>query len=175
MKEMDFKKDYHKGISGIYLNRIIDKVIKHGNLYREKGLILDFGCGHHHIKKRLPGKKIVGYDTEPSLSDVKDYRILKPEVIVCSGVFEYMTPVEANIVIRDFYQMNPRVKLVIAFSRTNRISKIAKAITGNSEAHQFHKMDGFEFYHHFKRVLNLQWVAGVFFMNDIYIGRFHGI
>lgn len=78
------------------------------------GRVLDYGCGEfqHAKSKRLQGREWVGYDIEnyakitPRL--YRDYGVIasfvtedeldsvKPDVVVCSEVFEHMTPLEMD-------------------------------------------------------------------------------
>ena len=142
MKKIDFTKDYYKGLKGIYLNRILDKVIELGNLKQEKGLILDYGCGTGKLKQKLRkyNANIVGYDVISSLSDVKDFRSLKPSKIVCNAVLELMSKEEIEALLKDFLRMNPHADLIVSFPTKNIISKTA-ALIANTDYHHGHKIN----------------------------------
>lgn len=132
---MDFTQDYYKGIAKIYFNRILDRIIDFGNLKREDGLILDFGCGVGHLKKRLKGKNVVGYDIIPELTDISDYTKLKPSVIVCNAVLQYLGADKIEETLRNFKKMNDNAKLITVLPRKNWVSKIGITLTGLVEAH----------------------------------------
>lgn len=135
---IDYREDYYKGLSKLYFEKILSTLISFGNLYNEKGLILDFGCGVGHLKKRLKGKKVVGYDIIPELSDVSDYRKLKPAKIVLSGVLEHIYLDKIEKILNDFNQMNKNAELLVFLPTENFISKIAMVLAGESHAHDDH-------------------------------------
>lgn len=136
---IDYHEDYYKGIGRIYFNRILNKIIKLGNLHNESGLILDFGCGHNHLKRRLISKNVVGYDIIPELSDVKDYKKLKPNVIICNNILEHFTESGIRKKISEFKRMNKNCKLIIAIPTENWLSKVGMIISGITNAHDDHK------------------------------------
>ena len=142
MKKIDFTKDYYKGLKGIYLNKILDKVIEFGNLKQEKGLILDYGCGTGKLKQKLSkwNVTVVGYDVIPKLSDVKDFRNLKPSKIICNAVLELMSKEEIEALLKDFLRMNASADLIVSFPTKNIISKTA-ALIANTDYHYGHKID----------------------------------
>mgnify|MGYP001559168957 FL=1 len=136
---MDYREDYYRGIAGIYFRRVLRTIIQMGNLRKEPGLILDYGCGVGHLQKALPGKNVIGYDVIPELSEVKDYRKLKPSVIVCNAVLEHLTIEQLKGVIEDFKKMHRQALLVTALPTENILSKIGMVLTGYTEAHDDHK------------------------------------
>lgn len=101
-------------------------------------MILDFGCGHGHLKKRLKGLNVVGYDIIPELSDVSDYRGLVPSQIVLSGVLEHLYGQEIETLIKEFKQMNPKASLLVYLPTENWVSKIAIRLAGQKNAHDDH-------------------------------------
>jgi len=137
-KNIDYKTDYYTGFSKIYFNRILHTIIDFGNLRRETGLILDYGCGVGHLKKTLPDRNIVGYDIVPELSEIKDYRSLRPVKIVLSGVLEHLYLHEIESLLGEFKRMNPRAELIIFLPTENFISKIAMFLAGQKNAHDDH-------------------------------------
>lgn len=135
-----YSEDYYKGVTKIYFNQILSKIIKFGNLNKEKGLILDFGCGFNYLKKTLKNKNVVGYDIIPKLTDVKDYKNLKPGVIVCNSVLEHLDEEGLRRTLSDFISMNKNVKLITAIPTENFISRIGMILTGYNWAHSDHKL-----------------------------------
>ncbi|MEK6861790.1 MAG: methyltransferase domain-containing protein [Nanoarchaeota archaeon] len=136
---IDYHEDYYKGVGGIYFKKILDKIIKIGNLDQENGIILDFGCGHNHLKRRLDNKKVIGYDIIPDLSGIRDYRKLKPDVIVCNNILEHFTKPEVIIKIKEFKKMNKNSRLITATPTENWLSKLGMFVTGMTNAHDDHK------------------------------------
>ena len=136
--KIDYREDYYKGLSKIYFQKILNTIIDFGDLNNEKGMILDFGCGVGHLKKRLKGKNVVGYDIIPELSDVSDYRKLKPSKIVLSGVLEHVYLDEIDKILKNFMRMNKHAMLLVFLPTENSISKIAMFLAGESHAHDDH-------------------------------------
>lgn len=135
---IDYRIDYYKGFAGIYFNKILETIIKFGDLRNEQGLILDFGCGLGHLKKRLPGKNVVGYDIIPELSEVSDYRRLRPRQIVLSGVLEHLYGREIDALIKEFQSLAPEAVLLVYLPTENWVSKIAMRLAGEKSAHDDH-------------------------------------
>ena len=135
---MDYSQDYYKGGAGFYFSRIINTIIDFGDLKNERGVILDFGCGVGHLKKAV-GSSVVGYDIIPELSDVTDYRTLKPAVIVCNNILEHFDLGGVKKLMADFKKMNPKAKLVTAIPTENWLSRIGMFASRQREAHADHK------------------------------------
>lgn len=137
-KNINYQIDYYKGLAKIYFNKILETIIDFGNLRNEKGLILDYGCGLGHLKKKLTGSRVVGYDIIPTLSDIDDYRNLHPQKIVLSGVLEHCHLDEIDILLKDFLKMNPAAELLVFLPTENFISKIAMILARQPNAHNDH-------------------------------------
>jgi len=101
-------------------------------------LILDFGCGCGHLKKKLAGLNVIGYDIISELSDVENYRELVPSQIVLSGVLEHLYPAEISALLEEFKNMNPRAVLLVYIPTENWISKITMKLAGKKNAHDDH-------------------------------------
>lgn len=136
--KIDYRIDYYRGWAKIYFNKILETIIDFGNLRNEKGLILDYGCGLGHLKKKLPQVNIIGYDIITELSDIDDYRNLRPEKIVLSGVLEHLYLKEINNLLDDFRKMNPAAELLVFLPTENFISKIGMILARQPYAHADH-------------------------------------
>ena len=136
---IDYHHDYYKGLAKIYFLRIVDTIIRLGRLRQEQGVILDFGCGYQYLKRRLNKSNVLGYDIIPELSDVRDYKHLKPAVIVCNNVLEHFPLSDIEKLLRQFKKMNPSVLLITATPTENFLSRIGMLLTGQKEAHADHK------------------------------------
>lgn len=165
--DMDYREDYYIGGSGFYFKRIIKTIINFGELTQEPGPILDFGCGVGHLKKTV-GATVVGYDIIPELSDVTDYRKVKPTVIVCNNILEHFDLPELERLLRTFKKMNSKAKLITAIPTENILSRIGMLFTGEWEAHADHKsklkeintlLDSLCVLHRRKRILTLSEVS----------------
>lgn len=135
---IDYREDYYRGIAKFYFNWILETIIKFGNLRKESGLIFDFGCGHGHLKDKLKGLNVIGYDIIPELSDIEDYRKLVPGQIVLCGVLEHLYLREIKVLLEEFRGMNPRAVLLVCLPTENWISKIAMRLAGQKNAHDDH-------------------------------------
>ena len=135
---IDYREDYYRGFAKIYFDRILETIIEFGDLRKKTGLILDFGCGLGHLKNKLAGRNVVGYDIIPELSDVKDWHSLAPDHIVLSGVLEHLYGQEIEALINEFKQINPRANLLVFLPTENWISKIAMCLAGQKNAHDDH-------------------------------------
>jgi len=135
---IDYRDDYYKGFSKIYFDRILETLITFGDLRNEKGLILDYGCGVGHLKKKLPDSNVIGYDIIAELSDVDDYKTLSPQKIVLSGVLEHLKLDETENLLKNFKKMNPHAALLVFLPTENPVSKIAMYLAGQSNAHDDH-------------------------------------
>lgn len=134
---IDYRQDYYRGFAKIYFNRILATIIKFGDLKKAKGLILDWGCGLGHLKRKLKNN-VIGYDIIPELSDIQDYRNLKPAQIVLNNVLEHLYPQEIRKILTEFQQMNPRVVLLVCLPMENWVSKIMMRLANCKNAHDDH-------------------------------------
>ncbi|MCK5320691.1 hypothetical protein KAJ61_04870 [Candidatus Parcubacteria bacterium] len=135
---IDYTEDYYKGFSRIYFQKILNTIIKFGDLKNEKGLILDFGCGVGRLKKTLKKNNIINYDIEPKLTEIDDYKELKPEKIILSGVLEHLYLDEIKKLLDEFILMNKNAELLIYLPTENLVSKIAMRLAGQKNAHDDH-------------------------------------
>lgn len=137
-KTIDYRDDYYWGPAAIYNRWNMRTAIRLGNLKKEEGTILDFGCGVGHLKKTLNKKNIINYDIIPELSEISDYRGLKPNKIVLISVLEHLHINEIDKLMNEFLIMNPKAELIILLPTENFISKIAMRLAGQSNAHDDH-------------------------------------
>ncbi|MAG52809.1 MAG: hypothetical protein CMH62_02505 [Nanoarchaeota archaeon] len=108
---------------------------------KEGDVILDFGCGEQHLKNVIRKGKIIGYDIDPNLSDVDDYKKVKANKIFACQSLEHLKHDELIEAIEHFKSMNPE-KVIIATSTDNIISEIGiKLIRSVSDSHDTHYSD----------------------------------
>lgn len=136
--------DYYKGILGIYNRKIMTHFIRLGELWNRR-LILDFGCGVGHLRTRV--QNVVGYDINPELSDIEDYKSMKPEVIVAAASLQYLNPKQMD----DFLQfaIKSKAELVTVIPTENIAAKLAMIILNKPYAHDDHLFG----YKHINRIL----------------------
>ncbi len=92
--------------------------------------ILDFGCGYGELKNRLKSFNVIGYDKRKELSDIKNYKNLRPDIIFCLAVFEYFSRNELISLIKEFKRMNKKSKLVVSMPTENLFSKLGNLLFG---------------------------------------------
>jgi len=136
--QIDYRKDYYKGIAAIYFRKILSTIIKYGDLKNEDDLVLDFGCGVGHLKKTLKKDNIIGFDIEPELTKIENYKNLSPKKIVLSGVLEHLYLPEVEDLLDDFLTMNKAVELLVYMPTENWVSKIAMRLARKTNAHDDH-------------------------------------
>lgn len=131
-----YQQDYYKGIAGIYFHMILNELIRMGDLKNEPGLILDYGCGVGHLKKKLPDRNVIGYDINPDLSEVEDYRDLRPSKIVFSAMLQYLTLDKIDELMQ--YCLKTGAELLTVQPTENIFSKIAMFLANQPYAHDDH-------------------------------------
>ena len=134
---VDYRQDYYCGPAKIYFNRILETIIKFGELKKEPGLILDFGCGRGYLKRKLKNN-VVGYDIISELSDIQNYHDLKPAQIILNNVLEHLYPEEIKNLLTEFQKMNPRAVLLVCLPTENWVSKIMMRLANFKNAHDDH-------------------------------------
>ena len=168
---MDYHKDYYKGINGIYFYRILNKIIKMGNLRKRQVKILDFGCGVGKLKTLL-GDKVINYDMLPDLSEIDDWKKAKFDVLVSNQVFHFFPEKELKQFLDELYGINPDVELIVGIARANLLSEIAIFLTGERQAHEGFEIESKKIFEVLKERMDLLKYTSVFQMCDIYLMRF---
>ena len=170
---MDFKKDYYRFPQRLYFDKVMDTVVEIASLDVRNIRVLDFGCGHSHLKKRL-GWKVKGYDIIPELSEVKDWRKVKFNVIVANVVFYLMEADELRAFLTEAKKLNGDAELVVVMSRHTLLNDMAAKISRLSAAHSGAKMspkEQLDILLEYCEIIRVQSVLG---MCDIYHMQFIG-
>ncbi len=162
--------DYYAGIKKYYFLAILDTIIKIGNLKNRKARILDFGCGNGKLKQLL-GNKVTGYDALPELSEVKDWRRVKFDVIVVNEVFYLFTKNQIRKFLSEAHKINPEAEFVVGMSKQNIINKTI-AFFVKKDAFYGTKLSPEEEINTLKEQLEVLDKKTVFFMCDVYRLKF---
>ena len=125
----------YKGIAKFYFEKIIETIINIGDLKVGKKTILDFGCGHGVLKKKLPNINVINYDIIQELSDIVFWNKYDFDFVVANTVFYTFSSDELEQLLCDFKNKNPRLRLIVGMSRQSILNKIGKNILGFSDAH----------------------------------------
>jgi 2-polyprenyl-3-methyl-5-hydroxy-6-metoxy-1,4-benzoquinol methylase len=167
----DFHENYYSGLKGTYFNRIIRKIISIASLDKRKIRILDFGCGVGKLKKVL-GNKVINYDVLEDLSEIKDWKKAKFDVIVANEVFYLFTHDELRKFISDLYKINPDAELIVGISRQEIINKILAFLAGQRDAHDNTKLKHDDEIRILRERMKILRIKSVFFMCDILMLKF---
>lgn len=162
----------YSGIKNIYFNKILFEIIRIGNLNSSKKKILDYGCGEKQLQKIL-NKKIINFDINPNLTEVKNIKNCFFNIVVFNHVLMYMNKKEISKLFDNIRHINPKCEFVIGIGKQNFISKIAKTITFNFNAHldtvSSHK-EQLDVVKEKTSIINFK--KNIYYMTDIYYTKF---
>ena len=124
-----FKEDYNSpfAIVKFYFRRIIKVIICMLKDISPDNLILDFGCGKQYLKTASGFRNIIGYDIVDRFTDIGDYEVLTPDVIICNHVLEHLDAKELGKVLDNFRKMNPKF-IITGVPTENFISRVCASI-----------------------------------------------
>tara|TARA_Y100000034_G_scaffold126730_1_gene178406 strand:+ start:383 stop:910 length:528 start_codon:yes stop_codon:yes gene_type:complete len=123
-----------------YSNKYLRKLVEFLDA-KEDDVILDFGCGEQYSKRVIKKGKVIGYDIDPKLTDVKDYKKVKVNKVFCCQSLEHLKNDELKEVIDHFASLKVE-KVVIATSTDNWLSELGmKLIKSVEDAHDTHYSD----------------------------------
>ena len=88
--------DYNKFPENIYFHKIVNEIIKIGNLKKTKKTILDFGCGNKIFSQKLPYSKILNYDINPDFTEIQNYKTYNFDIIILNHVLMHMNENQIN-------------------------------------------------------------------------------
>lgn len=100
---------------------------------KEDDLVLDFGCGCSWLKKTIPGKMVIGYDIDPTFTEMKDYTKISPKKIFVLDVFEHVEKEEVRKIIKNFEKMNPSFEMITIIPTETWLWRKARKVMGLSE------------------------------------------
>ncbi len=168
----DFRKDYYKGLKGIYFYKILNTIIKIGNLKNRDVKILDFGCGTGKLKLLIPDK-VVGYDILPDLSEIYNWKKIKFDVVVANAVFYLFSSEELRKFLKELYKHNPKVEMIFVTKKENPVlNNILKYIVNEPDAHAGTKLSPKEELDILKENMRIIKKSSVFLMANVYLMKF---
>ena len=167
----DFTKDYYKGLKGMYFYKILKTIIKIGNLRGRNIKILDFGSSIGKLKK-IFGNKVINYDILPELTDIKDWKKAKFEVVVANEVFYLFTKKELLNFLDELHKNNPKAELIVGISNQGILNKILMVLSNQFDAHADTILNPKEEINTLKQRMNIIRKKNVFFMCDVYLMKF---
>lgn len=149
---------------GIYHKKVMNEIKRLCKIHNPKS-ILDFGCGSGELKKYM-GDKVIGFDIDKSLTDVKNYRTLRPDVIVCNHVLEHMTANEVVEAFDNFLIMNPKVILIVGSPTENLLSKLIGFFHG-VDNHIEHRLKLYYINELLSKRFRMLYVKNIFTMTEL--------
>ena len=127
--------NYNQFPENFYFHNVVNKIIKIGNLKKTKKVILDFGCGNKIFTKKLPHNKILNYDINPNITEIKDYKNYKFDIIILNHVLMHMKKNKIKKIFSNLKKKNPKLLFLIGIGKQNLLSKIGKFVLSQHKAH----------------------------------------
>ena len=124
--------------SSIYFNFLYKKIINQLN-FNKKLIILDFGCGLGLLKKKIikeKNLKVINYDLVEKLSDVKNWKDKKFDVIIFSQVLYLFSKKEFIQLFKQLKKHNKDLIIICAFSTQSIMNKVGKFLLAHKDAHK---------------------------------------
>ena len=168
MNKVDIITPY-KGISKFYFEKIIDEIIKLGNLKSEKK-ILDYGCGSKFLEKKL-GKKIYNYDLDPRYTELNKWNLYNFDIIILNHVLMYMDKEEFKKIITEIKKINPKCEVIIGLGKETILNKIAAFAALKFDYLKNTKLNYFEQIELIKDELKVFIKKDIYFLSEIYLCR----
>lgn len=127
----------YSGISKIYFDSLLKKIIRLGNLSKDSISILDFGCGQGRLKKML-GDSVINYDKRNELSEVNNWKDCKFSCFVANHVLYEFSEDALHELCQELNEImtNQDLKLIIGIGTQGVVSKIGKIILNRKDAHK---------------------------------------
>ena len=164
---------FYEGFTKFYFLRILNKIIKIGNLTRTNKMILDFGCGFGILKETLGSKKVINFDIVEELSDVKDWKTAEFEILVANQVFSSFNKNSLIELLNELRIYNHNLTVIVGTSRRGILNKIGMYISGRLDSHDSTNLSLEEEMSLYSQVgLEVEEKQNIFFLCDILKMRF---
>ncbi len=165
------KEDYYKGFGKIYFEKIINEIIKIGDLSYNNLKILDYGCGVKFLEKKLK-KKILNFDINKNYSEINNIFNYDFNVMVINHVLMYMSEYQIKKLLESFRLKKKDCRFIIGIGRMSFINKLAALMSLNFKAHLGAKTCPSKQIEIILEYLEIISHKSVFFMTDIYYLKF---
>jgi len=126
MKFLDRKIDittHYNWPSKFYFEKIINEVIKIGNLFDKNKKILDFGCGEKYLQKKLK-RKIYNYDINPKYNEISNWEKLIFDYVIFNAVIMYFDKYEFINILNQIKTKNPNCEIIICMSKETILNRL---------------------------------------------------
>jgi|TARA_B110000003_G_C16605706_1_gene517432 hypothetical protein len=160
----------YKGLSKIYFDSLLKKIINIGGLANENISILDFGCGEGRLKEMI-GKSVTNFDKRSDLTEIPDWKDCQFNYFVANHVFYELSEEELHSVCREIKQrmLNQNITLIIGIARQGMLSRMGKLVLNRRNAHQDTKISPSQQIKILKQYFNIKRSINFWFLTQILI------
>ena len=160
----------YDGLGGLYSDWLIKKIIQVGCLRRPGLKILDFGCGVGRLKSALHRDSIMGFDIDPELSELADWRDFGFNVLVSNQVFYAFERHDLELFFENLALHSPEVEIIVGVSNRGILNKVGMILLGRSRAHSAAKLTAAEELEVISKFIDFRKIANFFWLSKIYVG-----
>jgi hypothetical protein len=127
----------YSGLSKIYFDAVLKKIINIGQLRNEGITILDFGCGNGRLKQ-LIGDAVINFDKRQDLSEVNDWKDIEFNYFIANHVLYELEESELHQLCSELkkYFLERQLVIIVGIAKQGLLSKLGKFILNRKEAHQ---------------------------------------
>lgn len=166
----------YKGITQFYFSKLLNTIIRIGDLERDNLNILDYGSGYGVIKKILNKRNklvnVINFDIQPELTDISDWHNVDFNVVVANEVFYTFDPQELEELLQDFRKYNSKVEFVVGISKQSFLNNVGKVLFGKPDAHNLTKILPKDEIRILSKYLYILEHKSVWFLADVYRLKF---
>lgn len=131
--------------------------------------ILDFGCGYKRLSQLYPELDVIGYDINPSLSDLTHWDEVNFDIIYANQVFYSFSRSQLIQLLSSFIKVRPQSTLIVGISRQGLLNKIGMSLLGYNSAHNHTQLSPSEELATILQFYDLVAVKSVACLSDLYI------
>ena len=127
----------YSGLSKIYFDAVLKRIINIGQLRNEDISILDFGCGSGRLK-HLIGDTVINFDKRRDLSEVNTWEDLDFNYFIANHVLYELEEFELHKLCQELQKhiLKRQIVIIIGLAKQGLLSKLGKFILRRSDAHQ---------------------------------------
>lgn len=160
----------YDGLGGLYSDWLIKKIIQVGCLRRPGLKILDFGCGVSRLKSVLQSDDIMGFDIDPELSELADWRDFRFNVLVSNQVFYAFERHDLELFFENLVLHSPGAEVIVGISNRGILNKVGMTLLRRSRAHSAAKLTAAEEIEVLSKFVDFKKISNFFWLSKIYVG-----
>lgn len=156
------------GLQKVYFRRILKCCSHLGNFIAFPGQnLLDFGCGTKELKKFASGMNYIGYDSDPTLSEVETWDQVNFHTVVINHTLMYLDRNEIHSLFAKLNTNQNLEQVIFGIGRQNILSNVGKLLLGKKNAHSGTLTGHREQLELIAQYFNQRESNSVFFMTDV--------